>query len=87
METNKENERKPSERSIVHDVIVEVFEKMGARPEHILVPNVLIRAGEELNGIYVCPQRMGQVYIGEEEAKRELSEGSTLYRVDIRRVE
>lgn len=63
-----------------------VFEDIGAKPEHIIVPNVLLKEGDKLE-LYVCPQRIGEIYGGEDAARESLGQNETLYRVDIRRVE
>lgn len=69
------------------DAILEgVFRKMGLRPEHIIVPNLLIRKGEEME-LYVCPQKLGELYGSKEAARRQLEPGQTLYDVRIRRIE
>jgi len=67
--------------------MMRVLNKIGYRPENLIVPGVTIKQGEELNGVFVCPQRLGEVYLSEEEARRELAENETLYRLDIRRIE
>jgi len=67
--------------------IMRVLNKMGYRPETLVVPGVTIKKGEDLKGVHICPQRMGKVYLSEEEARRELAENETLYRLDIRRIE
>lgn len=79
--------RKQSPEIDFHEMILQVFKSIGAKPEHIVVPNVLVRKGEELLELYVCPQRIGDLYGNEEAARRDLGEGETLYRVNIRRVE
>ncbi|MFA7707485.1 MAG: hypothetical protein WCX73_00890 [Candidatus Pacearchaeota archaeon] len=64
-----------------------VFQNIGARPEPIVVPNVLIGKGDELRNLYVCPQRIGEVYGSEEAARRELGQNQTLYQVNVKRIE
>ncbi len=69
------------------DFMLKVFEQMGCRHEHIIIPNIVLRRGEELQELYVCPQRIGDVYGSEEAARRDLGENETLYRVNVGRVE
>ena len=68
------------------EILRRTFEQMGARPEPVFVPAVLIRKGEELKGIYVSPQKFGKIYCSEEEAGRDLGANDALYMVNVTRV-
>jgi len=66
-------------------IFAEVFKSMGARPEMIMVPNVLLTKDSELE-LYVKGGR-SEIFLSEKQGKDALRTGETLYKVRIYRVE
>ena len=69
----------------VEEILSRVFDQIGARPEPIFIPAILLEKGGEL-GLYVSPQLFGNLYGSEEAAQRDLGEKDTLYHVTVKRV-
>lgn len=81
-EPQPKNPGKPSD--LVRKMLEAAFKAIRAKPERLSI-NVLLKEGDELKGIYVIPGRQNP-YIREEEARAEIRDGETLYRLDVYRV-
>lgn len=67
------------------DLINNLFERLGAKPEKLTIPNVLLRKGDSIE-VYSIGNVPG-CYISEKEARDNLNQASQLYKLEITRIE
>lgn len=65
-------------------LFADVFRQMGARPETLIIPNVLLTRESELE-LYVKGGRP-EIFLSEQQGTAALREGESLYKVKIYRV-
>jgi hypothetical protein len=73
-----------NEEAFGDHLLKDIFYLMGVKPETLEV-KVLLQKGRTLESIYVIPTK--GTYCNECDARKELKEGETLYKLDIQRVE
>lgn len=72
-------------RSFAEGIFAKVFREMDARPETLIIQNVLLTRDSNLE-LYVKGGRP-EIYLSEQDGRKALSKGDHLYKVRIERVE
>jgi len=84
MDKGEEGKGKKAE-DIVKRVLEKTFEEMGARPETLILPNILLQKGGKLEGLYVIPG-YPQLFFSEKEAEGVCQGSKPIFRVDVTRI-